>query len=231
MRNAVRYAGTAGPITVSAGPGEIVAIAGGEAIDLINYGPTDDQPYRADVLGFNDSLIADVTPNLPPDCRRAGLFAFKSPPGFDAAAMAAREALDPASGLPPEVARHRFAELLVWVARGGVFFSPRREVTMVTRVRELVRSDLTRDWSAAEIAAELGLSEATLRRRLRNTGFSLTSAIGDARMAAGLGILQTSALSVDRVALEVGYASASKFARRFRARFGLLPSEIRRVRA
>jgi AraC-like DNA-binding protein len=98
-------------------------------------------------------------------------------------------------------------------------------------VRELIGTDCARDWPAEEIASTLGMSEATLRRRLREHGQSLTEAIGDARMARALGILHTSSLSIDRVALEVGYASPSKFAMRFKARFGLSPSEIRIRRA
>jgi AraC-like DNA-binding protein len=226
-----RKEASAGSIRASAGPGEIVGIAGGEAIDLINYGPDAGGPYEADAFGFDDDLVREVAATLPDTCRRAGLFAFRPPLIIEESIAAAREALDPARAVPAEIARHRMRELLVWLAREGVFFATRREPTVATRVRDLVRTDCARGWSSGEIAGTLGMSEATLRRRLRETGQSVTAMIADARMASALGILQTSAMSIDRVALEVGYASASKFAARFRARFGLSPSEIRTFRS
>lgn len=46
-------------------------------------------------------------------------------------------------------------------------------------------------------------------------------------MNRALGLLQGSDLPVAMVAAEVGYASPSRFALRFRARFGLSPGAIR----
>lgn len=226
-----RKVATSGKLHVSAGPGEIVGIAGGEAIDLINYGPDGGGPYEADAFGFDDSLVREVGAALPDGCRRVGLFAFHPGAMFESSFAAAREALDPAAGLPLEIARHRMSELLVWLVREGLYFSTRREANVATRVRELVRSACARDWSAEEIAATLGMSEATLRRRLRDHGQSLSEAVSDARMSMALGMLHSTAMSIDRVALEVGYASPSKFAIRFKTRFGLSPSEIRIRRA
>jgi AraC-like DNA-binding protein len=226
-----RKVATSGKLHVSGGPGEIVGIAGGEAIDLINYGPDSGGSYEADAFGFDDSLVREIGANLPDSCRRVGLFSFKPGIVFESSFAAAREALDPANNLPPEIARHRMSELLVWLVREGIYFSTRREANAATRVRELVRSDCSREWSADEIAGTLGMSEATLRRRLREHGQSLSEAVSDARMSMALGILHSSSLPIDRVALEVGYASPSKFAMRFRARFGLSPSEIRVRRA
>ncbi|MCU0827909.1 MAG: helix-turn-helix domain-containing protein [Tabrizicola sp.] len=46
-------------------------------------------------------------------------------------------------------------------------------------------------------------------------------------MNRALGLLQTTDNPVQQIAFAVGYASASRFAVRFRARFGLAPSAIR----
>jgi AraC-like DNA-binding protein len=71
------------------------------------------------------------------------------------------------------------------------------------------------------------LSEASLRRRLASESASFTSLVIDARMTIALERLQSSSHSITRIALDVGYESASRFAVRFRARFGIAPSEIR----
>jgi transcriptional regulator GlxA family with amidase domain len=49
----------------------------------------------------------------------------------------------------------------------------------------------------------------------------------DARMSLALTLLQASDLSVNNIANAVGYSSASRFAVRFRQRFGFAPSAIR----
>ena len=46
-------------------------------------------------------------------------------------------------------------------------------------------------------------------------------------MNRALGLLQATDLPVGVIAAEVGYASPSRFAVRFRARFGLSPRDIR----
>ena len=40
-------------------------------------------------------------------------------------------------------------------------------------------------------------------------------------------LLQSTDFPINRIALEVGYASPSRFATRFRARFGIAPTIIR----
>ena len=97
------------------------------------------------------------------------------------------------------------------------------------RLRSLIASAPDRDGRAAEACGALGVSEATLRRHLAAEGTSFSAVLADVRMGVALTLLQGSGLAVNRVALEVGYACASRFARRFRKRFGLAPSDLRRV--
>ena len=51
----------------------------------------------------------------------------------------------------------------------------------------------------------------------------------DARMTFALGMIQTTDLPINRIALDVGYASPSRFAVRFRERFGISPSHVRQA--
>jgi AraC-like DNA-binding protein len=77
------------------------------------------------------------------------------------------------------------------------------------------------------VAKRLGLCEATLRRRLAAEGTTLGDLLTDVRMSFAMVLLQSTNQAVNRIALEVGYESASRFAIRFRARFGFLPAAIR----
>lgn len=94
------------------------------------------------------------------------------------------------------------------------------------RIRELVAADPARNWRSVDIEQRLGLSGATLRRRLASQQTSLRDLITEARLARGLDLLYTTGLPVKVVAARVGYQSAPSFARRFQERFGLAPSAI-----
>jgi AraC-like DNA-binding protein len=71
------------------------------------------------------------------------------------------------------------------------------------------------------------MSEATLRRRLAEKSETLSGILLDLRMSAALSLLQATEDSIAQVALSVGYESPSRFAQRFRERFGFSPSQVR----
>jgi AraC-like DNA-binding protein len=71
------------------------------------------------------------------------------------------------------------------------------------------------------------MSEATLRRRLVSEQGSLTELIIDVRMNFALTLLQSTDYPVSQIALDVGYESQSKFAIRFRKRYGFSPMMVR----
>jgi len=58
-------------------------------------------------------------------------------------------------------------------------------------------------------------------------GTSLTELLMDARMSTALTLLQTTTQAVSDIALSVGYDSVSRFALRFRRRFGFTPTAVR----
>ena len=77
------------------------------------------------------------------------------------------------------------------------------------------------------LARKTATSVPTLRRRLAAEGVVFRELVQDVRMSHALALLQNTDASVLHVAMAVGYASASRFAARFRARFGYLPTDIR----
>ncbi|MDX5298142.1 MAG: helix-turn-helix transcriptional regulator [Gammaproteobacteria bacterium] len=101
------------------------------------------------------------------------------------------------------------------------------------RVRDLLLErfygDLRHDWQLSEVATSLHRSASTLQRQLQREQCSFRELLEEARMVTALGLLQGTLLPIGQVAEQVGYQSASRFAERFRARFGLLPSALRQT--
>jgi AraC-like DNA-binding protein len=128
------------------------------------------------------------------------------------------------------IAEHRLYELilaLVEAGKGGYLFTLTGEDVLADATR-LIALDPSQRWGAEELAARLGLSVSTLSRRLRNKGCSLRALLDDARMGQALRLLQDGAGSIAEVARACGYESHSRFSARFRERYSVSPSELRR---
>lgn len=129
--------------------------------------------------------------------------------------------------VPQAIRDHAVLEVLLWLDAAGVRLPPPGQLRLADRLRALLAADLARDWTVEAVARALATSEATLRRRLAAEGTGFAALLTDLRMNRALGLLQGTDLSVAVIAGEVGYASPSRFALRFRARFGINPAAIR----
>lgn len=179
--------------------------------------------YAATALVLSDALVADL--------RGRGLaggdpFVVSRDDRAVAAFERAATALDDPL-LPEALKAHAISEVLLWLAEAGFGFGPERPARFCDRVRGLIAEAPATDWKSGDAARALAVSEATLRRRLAAEGTSFADLLADVRMSCALGLLQTTRLPINRVALDVGYASPSRFAVRFRKRFGIAPSLIR----
>jgi AraC-like DNA-binding protein len=103
--------------------------------------------------------------------------------------------------------------LIVLGMRGALPASPE---TTAEAVRALVRWQPDRAWTADLIAAELGTSNATLRRRLSQEGSSLRDLMTSERVALATTLLTKDGLSLREAALATGYRSPRRFAERLR---------------
>ena len=79
----------------------------------------------------------------------------------------------------------------------------------------------------ASVARAVGLSERTLQRRLGERGTSFERLLQDVRRQRTLELLAQPSLTIQSVALEMGYHDASSFHRAFRAWTGLTPAVYR----
>jgi AraC-like DNA-binding protein len=79
---------------------------------------------------------------------------------------------------------------------------------------------------AARLAAAMHVSERTLRRKLSDEGTSLRDLVDDARRERALALLEAGRWSLERVAVELGFSSASAFGRAFRKWMGRSPADF-----
>ncbi|MDX3935464.1 helix-turn-helix domain-containing protein [Stenotrophomonas sp.] len=124
-------------------------------------------------------------------------------------------------------ARLALASLAVAFCRrghGSLLVPP--EPTLGERIRDLIAAQPERDWQSRDFEAQLGLSGATLRRRLASEQSSVRELITDARLAHAMGLLYTTRLPLKTVAARVGYRSLGSFSKRFVERYGLEPAAI-----
>lgn len=128
-------------------------------------------------------------------------------------------------------AEHAWQGLMLALAatgRGGALLS-RDHRHNTERVLQLLRSDLSRDWQAEQVAAQLAMSGATLRRKLAAENLSFRRLLQDARMEQALGLISCSQQPLGEVAAACGYQSPSRFAAAFQRQFGYAPSALRQM--
>jgi len=84
--------------------------------------------------------------------------------------------------------------------------------------------------SLEDICNTLAMSESTLRRKLKLEGTSVQKIKDQTRLGLGLHLLQTTYYSISLIAEKCGYQSQSRFTERFKKRFGITPSELRKTK-
>lgn len=119
-------------------------------------------------------------------------------------------------------------EILECIARRtpGLPYIWQATTTWSARCSYLLSMEPGRQWTAADIADKLGVSERSLRRNLSAEDASFRHLLQNVRLNAGLGLLQNGAANVGEAAYRCGYSSASRFAALFKERFGVSPSEV-----
>lgn len=127
---------------------------------------------------------------------------------------------------------HRAQEILLLLSQrqlAGKIFSSQHP-SWQQKVSACLALDISRDWRMEDVAAHFHCSDATLRRRLDQEQCSFRQLLEEVRLSCALGLLQEKSWPVLRVAQAVGYESASRFAERFRLRFGITPQVLRLTR-
>ncbi|ANH66575.1 AraC family transcriptional regulator [Mitsuaria sp. 7] len=209
-------------------PGQAVAVAGGQTVDITNRVDTVDHgDYCAYWLVWDRSLLNEhAARHAEQALVRGAQFIGTLVPDLADAFTRARASLGDDS-VPQEICRLRLQEVLVWLGLSGVRFNEREFSSMSTRVRTTLSRDIGRSWSAPDVARELATSEATLRRKLAQEATSFSDILLDTQMSHALRMLQSSMRPITEIALGCGFQTPSHFSARFRQRFGFTPSAIR----
>lgn len=119
-----------------------------------------------------------------------------------------------------------FTALLEETARsyGGAWASEPTTPGIVIRVRAVIGPEA---WSEPAAARALGMSTATLRRRLAEAGSSFRTVSSDARRAAAESLLVTGQ-SLEDIAVRLGFSDARSLRRACHAWFGMAPAAYRK---
>lgn len=102
--------------------------------------------------------------------------------------------------------------------------------TISDQIHRMLSNNLMDDLSIELFCSQLAMSESTMRRRLKAEGTSLQAIKDQARLGHGLHLIQTSDAPIGLIAEQCGYLSQSRFTDRFKQRFGLTPSALRKTR-
>jgi AraC-like DNA-binding protein len=208
-----------------ASPGEAFSLQAGEVVDISNT-PGRSGTYRALWICWCPELLSDSSPAQRRSSPRVALHT-RLGEAFRASYYRAFDGLGDDDGLPASIATHRLQEVLLWLGERGFRFPPPAPPSLGQQVRRLLSTDPSAAWSMERVAHETATSIPTLRRRLAAEGVAFRDLVQDVRMSHALALLQNTDTPVLHVAMAAGYASASRFSARFRARFGYLPTDIR----
>jgi AraC family transcriptional regulator len=106
----------------------------------------------------------------------------------------------------------------------------RRRSMQVERVKQAIGVEPERRWTLSALAGLADASAWHLARIFRDeTGATLHDYVTRARLASALDRVLDADADLSAIALDSGFASHSHFSARFRALFGLAPSELRRA--
>ncbi|ENA3445483.1 helix-turn-helix transcriptional regulator [Yersinia enterocolitica] len=210
-------------------PGEIVAVSSGQTIDIIN-GLSTEGLFFSHQLRCDPRLITTFANH--PASAGLGVIPGVMPvrdlaPEFINTFGNTFKAISDVGDIPPTIVRHRMLELLLWLAQRGVKFRLNDDHLLSEKVRRCLSIDPHKIWSAAEVAYHMAMSEVVLRRKLAAENILLRDLMIDVRMTSALRLLQGTDWPISLIASQVGYESASRFAERFRKRFGFAPTAIR----
>jgi len=211
--------------------GNAFVVTPGTRLDVVNEPDAQSGFYRALFVQFSRELIIKAARLWPQFVGRGGqIKSVRVSAALCSAILHGAQVLSHTLSASPRVIEHRILEVLLILAEQGVLPLVPKYVdgSVIEAFRLLIRHRLHLPWTAAKVAKELSLSEATLRRRLRAEGQTLREVLRVERMKAAYMILHDRNADVADALAATGYRSRSHFSRHFQQRYGFTPSTIRR---
>lgn len=119
--------------------------------------------------------------------------------------------------------------LMPYESEPEVYFT-RSQIAIVKEAEALILADLSKRYTAKELADRFGISESSFKLYVKGIlGDSYLSYFRKKRMEKAAELLETTNLKVIEIANAVGYENQGKFARVFAELYGVSPLEFRRL--
>lgn len=99
---------------------------------------------------------------------------------------------------------------------------------LLSRVRAVLTKSNDGYPDLTTVASRLAMSSRTLKRHLREHGFSFRRLLEEVRCRDGIRLLKESQLTVEDIAFQLGYTAPGNFTRAFRSWMGTTPAAFRR---
>ncbi len=213
--------------------GDTLFLPADAVLDVVNDPDPTTGIYRALYLQFSRPMMIEAARRWPEFAARKPGHGIASVPLDDALASALVHVAEGLHRCSIRMNAHRLLGVVGHLAeRGIVRFAPKYvERSVVEAVCLLVRHRLDQPWSAGAVATALGMSEATLRRRLAAEGRSLRTVMLGERMEAARLLLDERTADVAQAMAATGYVSRSHFSRHYKTAHGALPSHTRHRRS
>jgi len=109
------------------------------------------------------------------------------------------------------------------------FRSLQKSLCIADQVRQQLHNLPNKKSDLDQVATQLGLTQRTLRRRLKEEGLSFRSLKEDYLLKKAEELLTESSMNIEAVALQLGYSDASNFRRALRRWKGQSPDELRKL--
>ncbi|MDE1181610.1 AraC family transcriptional regulator [Paraburkholderia sp.] len=140
--------------------------------------------------------------------------------------------LSPAFLELPVIETSRSVKAFLRHAPGNFVVKYRNPGSLAAQVRKTLRGLPMAAWPAADqIAEQLHLAQATMRRRLKQEGFTYQSIKDDLRRDIAIDELEHGTKTLAEIAAQVGFAEPSAFHRAFRKWTGVRPGDYRLAHA
>ncbi|MBU1344498.1 MAG: helix-turn-helix domain-containing protein [Proteobacteria bacterium] len=216
-------------------PGEFLAIPAPARYDVVNTPEGSQRPFLALYLHFDDWLIEQFH----------RLYQMEDSNDIDKISIHLKgsELLDSAiwhfleishrRELGHDLVQHRLIEVLLCLVKycNASHMLLSMSHSWRHRVYSLLLTNSSRDWLISDVCTLLGVSESTLRRKLRKENTDFRTTIEDVRMGLALSEVQFTNLPISIIAGHCGYSSFSRFTSRFSNRFNTTPSRLRKQMA
>ena len=213
-------------------PGEPFVLPAGQSFDIVNRPDETSGRYRAVFITLPRDLVRRVA-RAHPRRTRATAASPRKPhdPGIDLTRQTVDTIAHAATALSrtdldASLAEHRVMEILLLIGHVPAIARSDAAVTVAERARHHIALAPMDPWRSQDIARLLGVSGATLRRRLAEEGTSLRLILATERMRRARAMIEDGERNIAAIAAACGYSSRSHFAASFRSAHGASPHSL-----